>query len=144
MSITIVPSTEKDIATLRYWMDVDIDPTHHCADPFWWITGSEGSLLCFCTQDSEGPLCYVRLDPKDSDGLIRLHTQFAPRDQVSKLRLVGAMLKCFPMVQLFCRQQSGSGIIFQSTSMSLIDFMKRKFGFEQFSQDQFIWRTKEG
>ena len=141
--IKLVPSTEQDIEQLTEW--IKSDPYHKdCLNPVWWLTGADGSLLCYCLQDSEGPLCYVRLDPKDSDGLIRLHTQFAPVEQISKIRLVKGMLKCVPIMMEFCKQQQATGLVFESRSSLLIDFMKRKFGFKDLSQDQFVWHVDQG
>jgi hypothetical protein len=134
----LTPSTNKDIDRLSKW--IESDPYHKdYLDPYWWITGAEGSWLSFCLEDNEGPLCYVRLD-EERDGLIRLHTQFAPREEVTKIRLIKGMLKCVPIVQEFC-EWHGSGVIFQSTSSLLIDFMKRKFNFEDVGQTDFVWRA---
>lgn len=134
----LTPSTEQDIEILKRWSEQDIDLTHCRIDPAWWLTGAEGSLLSFCLQDEDGPVAYVRLDKKRPDGLIRLHTQFAPREEVAKLRLAKGMLKCVPVVQDFCKQQGGSGIIFQSSSPLLIDFMKRKFGFQSAGSNDYV------
>ena len=134
----LTPSTEKDIERLSKW--IESDPYHKdYLDPYWWVTGAEGSLLSFCLEDSTGPLCYFRLDQKRADGFIRLHIQFAPREEVTKIRLVKGLLKCIPIMQQFCRAQNGSGIIFQSVSPLLIDFGKRKFGFKSAGGDDYVW-----
>lgn len=131
----LVPSSEDDIERLSRW--IKYDPYHKdCLDPNWWLTGA--GLLSFCFHDDEGPVAYVRLDAKNEDGFIRLHTQFAPRDEVSKVRLVEAMLRFIPILQYMCRKQGGNGIIFQSVSLSLIEFMKNKFGFQPAGGDDYI------
>lgn len=133
-------TTELDVEHLARW--IAQDPYHQdCLNPYWWMTGL--GVLAFCLRDKEGPLAYVRLDEKNADGLIRLHTQFGPREEVSKSRLVAGMLQCIPIVQQFCIEQSGKGIIFQSVSPSLIGFMKKKFNFEDFNQDDFVWRIEQ-
>jgi hypothetical protein len=127
--IKLIPSTQEDIDQLTRW--IQNDPYHKdCLDPIWWLTGVPGSLLSFRLDDDTGSICYVRLDPKDLFGAIRLHTQFAPRGDVQKLRLVKAMIKCVPIVLDYSKQQQANLVVFQSTSKLLIDFMKRKFGFE--------------
>jgi hypothetical protein len=136
----LTQTTEQDIERLVRW--IEADPYHKdCLNPYWWLTGM--GVFAFCLQDKEGPLSYVRLDEKDSDGLIRLHTQFGPVEEVSKSRLVVGMLDCIPVVQQFCKDQNGTGIIFQSVSPSLISFMKKKFRFEDFGQDDFVWRIEQ-
>jgi len=140
-NIKLVPSVEQDIERLSRW--IKADPYHKdCLNPQWWLTGN--GILCFCLQDDIGPVAYVRLDAEDLEGLIRLHTQFAPRDEVLKLRLIKAMLKCVPIVQEFCKQRGGNGIVFQSVNPLLIDFMKRKFGFQPAGDDDYILSLKVG
>ncbi len=135
----LAPSTEQDIERLTRW--IEADPYHHeCFNPYWWLTGQ--GIFSFCLQDKEGPLAYFRLDEKNPDGFIRLHIQFAPREEVSKLRLISGLFKCIPIVQDFCKQQDG-GIIFQSVNPSLIAFAKKNFNFEDFGQDDFVWRIEQ-
>jgi hypothetical protein len=141
--IKLSPSTEQDIERLTAW--IKSDPYHKdCLNPIWWLTGVEGSLLSFRLDDDHGPLCYVRLDQDILTGLIRLHTQFAPRQDVSKLRLVRGMLKCVPIVEKFSREQKASGIVFQSTSPLLIDFMKKKFEFQPAGGDDYLFPLQAG
>jgi hypothetical protein len=117
-------STENDIEQLTEW--IQNDPYHRdCLDPYWWLTGQ--GLLSFCIQDSNGPTMYVRLD-KDGE-LLRLHTQFAPESEVSKLRVIKSILRSLPKIELIARAYNLKGFIFKSTSLSLINFMKNKFGF---------------
>ena len=134
----LTPSTQQDIPQLTQW--IEHDPYHkNCLDPVWWLTGVYGSLLSYRLDDDTGPICYVRLDPKDERGLIRLHTQFAPVEQVSRLRLVKQMLLCVPAMMYYCKQQQGAGLVFQSSSSLLINFMKTRFKFVDLDQDQFVW-----
>jgi hypothetical protein len=139
----LVPSTEEDIKRISSW--IENDPYHHeCLNPFWWITGVEGSLLCFCLQDSEGPVCYVRLDEKNLDNLIRLHTQFASREEVSRSRLVDGMLKYIPVIISFARDRGALGIVFMSLSETLIAFMEKNYGFKEAEDDDYVLRFEVG
>lgn len=130
----LVPSTEQDIDILSRW--IEFDKYHDNVDPHWWLTGADGSLLSFCVQDEIGCVAYVRLDEKQ-DSLIRLHTQFGPREEVSKIRLVESMDKCIPMIRQFCEQHD-AGVIFQSTSPSLIHFMEMKFQFKPAGGNDYV------
>jgi hypothetical protein len=139
----LVPSTEQDIERLTAW--IEADPYHKdCLNPMWWLTGADhGCLLAFRLDDDHGALCYVRLDQEVLSSRIRLHTQFAPIEQVSKLRLVKGMLKCIPVIEDFCTKQNASGIIFQSVSPLLIDFMDRKFGFKPAGGDDYLLKFED-
>lgn len=118
------PSTPDDIEQLTEW--IKHDPYHKdCLDPSWWLTG-EG-VLSYCLQDSKGPTMYVRLD---IDGrALRLHTQFAPLSEVSKLRVVKSLMWALPRMRPVAAQNGCNAFVFKSTSLDLIGFMERKFGF---------------
>lgn len=123
--IKMIPSTEEDIVRLIVWTDVD--EWHKGQDnPTWWLTGN--GLLAFVLTDDNGPLCYVRLD-RDGD-LVRLHTQFGPAEHVGKLRLVRGMVKCIPAMIEVAKKNEARGLVFSSSSPTLVAFMKNKFGFE--------------
>lgn len=134
--ITLKTSGEQDIPKLADWIKADPYHRDH-SDPVWWLTGN--GVLSGLVEDESGILGYIRFD-RDGD-LLRMHTQFGPREEVSKQRLVDGMLLFIPLMQTYCKTQKATGIIFESTSPSLIGFMKLKFGFEDFSQDNFIWRA---
>jgi hypothetical protein len=125
-------STENDIEQLSEW--IQNDPYHRdCLDPHWWLTGQ--GFLSFCVQDSKGPTMYVRLD-KDGE-LLRLHIQFAPESEVSKLRVIKSILWGLPKIELMARAYNLKGFIFKSNSLSLINFMKNKFGFISVNSDDY-------
>jgi hypothetical protein len=125
-------STENDIEQLSEW--IQNDPYHRdCLDPHWWLTGQ--GFLSFCVQDSKGPTMYVRLD-KDGE-LLRLHIQFAPESEVSKLRVIKSILWGLPKIELMARAHNLKGFIFKSNSLSLINFMKNKFGFISINSDDY-------
>lgn len=129
----LIPSTLEDISQLVEWTARDKYHLHQ-NQPEWWLTGN-GADLAFCLKDKEGQVCYVRLDKENN--LIRIHTQFAPYEQVSKVRLVKGMLKTIPIVIQFAKQQEAIGLIFKSVSPSLIEFMNRKFGFSSVGNNNY-------
>lgn len=123
--IKLVDTTESDVSQIEEWASEDV---YHqtVLNGHWWLTGQ--GLLSFALLDETGPLAFVRLD-HPVDGYVRLHTQFGPRDEVNKLRLIKGMLKCVPIVLNFAKSQKIKGIVFESISPSLIVFMEKKFGF---------------
>ena len=125
-------STENDIEQLSSWIKND---SYHkdCLNPYWWLTGN--GLLSYCLQDNKGPAMYVRLDKENE--LLRLHTQFAPESEVSKLRVVKSILWAFPKMEFIALKNGLKGIIFKSSSSLLINFMKTKFGFVATSDDDY-------
>ena len=134
--IKLTPSTIDDLEQIQEW--IALDPYHQNEKKLkadWWLTGAKGSLLDFCLQDDNGPTCYVRLE-KEND-LTRLHTQFAPEEVVSKRRLVMSMLEAFKMTIPYLKSINMKGIIFESTSPSLIAFMEKQ-GFKHVSGDDYL------
>lgn len=125
-------STLDDIEQLTEW--IEHDPYHKdCLDPLWWLTGQ--GVLSYCIQDSRGPVFYARLDCENS--FLRLHTQFAPLSEVSKLRVVKGLLWALPRMGLVAIQNECVAFIFKSTSPELIRFMERKFGFVSIGNDDY-------
>lgn len=125
-------SIESDIEQLSLW--IQNDPYHmDCLNPYWWLTGQ--GLLSYCLQDAKGPTMYVRLDVEDN--LLRLHTQFAPESEVSKLRVVKSLLWALPKMQQIACENNLKGFIYKSSSESLIKFMKNKFGFIPAGSDDY-------
>ena len=130
--INFSPSTLDDLEQLKEW--TAHDPYHFHQDrPEWWLTGAEGSLLCFCLMDQKGPLTYVRLDDGD---YIRIHTQFAPESVVSKRRLVVGMIECVTkLIEVY--KTSARGMIFNSVNPSLIAFMDNRLGFKSVGNNDY-------
>jgi hypothetical protein len=127
-------TTQADTEQLTEW--IQADPYHKdCLNPQWWFTGN--GLLSYCLQDSKGPTMYVRLD-KDEE-LLRLHTQFAPDNQVSKLRVVKSLMYALPRMEQFAKSKDLKGYVYRSTSQSLIDFMQIKFGFTPVGANDDYW-----
>lgn len=132
------PSTEQDIQQLTEW--IEADPYHKdCLDPFWWLTGN--GVLSFKIEDGSGTTLYVRLD--EDNGLMRLHTQFAPESEVSKTRVVKTILWTIPKLQTMAENNGLAGFIYKSTSPLLIEFMKKKFGFSPVGTNDDYWMPFE-
>lgn len=126
------PSTPNDIEQLSEW--IQVDPYHRdCLNPHWWLTGN--GLLSFCVSDEHGPLAFIRLDKEDDR--VRLHTQFGPREVVSRERLIDGMFKAIPIIIGFAKKH-GSAIIYNSTNSSLIRFMNRNFQFVPAQNDDYV------
>jgi hypothetical protein len=126
------PSTFDDIEQLTEW--IKADPYHKdCLDPYWWLTG-EG-LLSYCLLDSQGPTMYVRLDLDGS--ALRIHTQFAPLQEVSKVRVVKSLLWALPRMKEVAIQNNLKDFVFKSTSPDLIQFMFKKFAFVGIGNDDY-------
>jgi hypothetical protein len=128
--IEFVASTFKDISRIQRWTDADI---YHKGQnsPSWWVTGQ--GLLSFSIHDEKGPLFFVRMD---SGEYIRLSVQFAPLEEVGKLRLIRAMLQTLPKLIEVAKKEKGKGLIFDSESPTLVRFME-KMGFKNVGDDSY-------
>jgi len=116
-----------DLPQIAEWIQSDPwhrdDPRH---TPEFLLTGY--GMISFCLTDDKGPLCFVRLDEEGK--LLRLATQFGPESEVSKRRLVAGLLgEGIPYIIAFARENNYKGIVFESTSPTLIAFMD-KLGFK--------------
>lgn len=130
--INFSTSTLDDVDQIKEW--AEHDPYHFVTENAeWWLT-SQG-FLSFCLQDEIGPICYVRLDSED--GLTRLHTQFAPETIVSKKRLIVGMLEAIKTTIPYLMSKGSQGIIFNSVSPSLIEFMDKQLGFKAVGNDDY-------
>lgn len=139
--IKIEPSINSDIEILIRWIKLDIDSTHHNINPLWWLTGN--GILSYRIEDSIGITMYVRIDSEDK--LMRLHTQFGPESEVSKIRVVKSLLWALPKMELAGKDFGLIGFVFKSVSPSLIEFMK-KLGFTPIGNDDYSkpFEVREG
>ena len=125
-------STEQDIPQLTEW--IQNDPYHKdYLDPEWWLTGN--GLLSYVIQDSNGPTMYVRVDSENE--LLRIHTQFAPESEVSKLRVIKSIVWALPIMEKVAKDNQLVGLIYKSTNPSLISFMQIKFSFVPCGDDDY-------
>lgn len=134
--IKLTETTSQDVEQIREW--VAADPWHCndllCQHPELMITGY--GLLCFCVQDDEGPLFYVKLT---EDGeLIRCAVQFAPESEVSRKRTAQGLAEVgIPAMKMYAEQTGYKGLIFESENSELTAFTK-KLGFDAVGGNQFV------
>jgi len=123
-----------DLEQLKEWTAAD--PYHfHQGQPEWWLTDAPGSLLAFLLTDEEGPLAFVRFDLEGE--YLRLHTQFAPEEVVSKKRLVIGILEGLNSVMNYYKPSGAKGVIFNSVNPGLILFMDHSLGFKSVGNDDY-------
>jgi hypothetical protein len=129
------PTTSEDLSKIRKWIAADSfhkEETQNSAE--WLLTGS--GALAFCLSDSDGPLCFVRLDAEGD--MLRLATQFGPEHEVSKTRLVAGLLSTgIPAIVEFAKSKGYKGIVFESVSESLIAFMGRQGFFKAAGENDY-------
>ena len=135
MSLRFVRSTNEDLATLHAW--INADPWHSYKDAAeWWISGG---YLAFKLVDKDGDVLFVRLDHEDCSGtLVRLHTQFAPDDVVSKRRVAKAL--SFGVTEFAPHGVANglTGFVTESVSPDLIAFMVHHIGFKPNTGNDFV------
>jgi hypothetical protein len=123
---TLLPSTEADLPELEAWSISDIDSFHVTIDPLFWLTGSN-SFLALKVTDDEGDVLFVRFDREDSG--LRMHTQFAPLETVSKKRVVSAILGTLPAFIEKAKTEGLTHITFMTTFPQLAAWMQLTLGF---------------
>jgi hypothetical protein len=117
--IKFIPTVKEDVDQIREWTNAD--PWHQIQEPEWWLTGSE-AYVCACVQDEVGPVVYLKVE---EEAVFRLHCQFGPRREVSRLRLIQAMEEGLPPLLLHLLGK-GKNVVFNSHNPSLIKFMVSK------------------
>jgi len=132
--INLTPILPDDLEQVREWIQADPwhkDDYRHSAE--FLLTGN--GLLTFCLMDDKGPLCFVRLDAEGE--MLRLATQFGPESEVSRKRLIVGLLSMgIPAIVKFGKDRGFKGIVFESTSESLIAFMDKQ-GFKAAGGDDY-------
>lgn len=129
------PSTIQDIPTLYSWIKADSYHRDSELGPEWWITGN--GFLSYLVFDDQGTVFYMRTD-KDGDYL-RLNTQFAPEDAVSKRRVAPAIIFMLDRMKILATHEGFKGLIYQSTSPNLIKFVAKQ-GFEAVENNDYLLR----
>lgn len=139
--IKFIPTSLDDQPQISEWLSEDPSKKGDSIMPGWWVTGVE-CLMAGCAQDDCGPVVYLRFD-RDGD-FIRMHTIFAPEREVSKSRLARAITEAMPALGVMAVRNGGKGIVFESVSPKLIDFMGR-FGFvpRPDCPNDFVWTFEE-
>jgi hypothetical protein len=136
----LIETLPTDIPQIDEWINAD---PFHKDDPKVYAEGFLTGLgaLSFCVVDDEGPLFFVRLDVEGER--LRLATQFAPLEVVSKSRLITGLLSTgIPAIIAFAKKGGYSGIVFESTSESLIFFMLKQ-GWALDKDDDYVLRFEQ-
>lgn len=120
-----------DIPQIQRWIDAD-DDHREKMDGKWWL---QGSVLNCCAEDKAGPVMYLRID-RESDR-VRLHIQFAPTNEVSRIRVAGAFIDGLPRMLSTMKGMGFRELVFESCSKPLVAFMSR-FGFRAISEREFV------
>lgn len=126
--VNFTNALEVDKSQITEWIAAD---PHHVNqyEADYWLTGNGGFLAC-CIDDEFGPVMYVRFDT-EGQGMLRLRTQFAPVEQVSKERTAKAILEAIPGFIKGVQEPYGiKGIIFETENPALAQFMSKNFGFK--------------
>ena len=126
--VNFTDAQEADKPQIAEW--IALDPSHaNQYEADYWLTGNGGFLAC-CIDDESGPVMYVRFD-KEEEGMLRLRTQFAPVEQVSKERTAKAILEAIPGFIKGVQKPYGiKGIVFETENPQLAQFMGKNFGFK--------------
>jgi hypothetical protein len=124
------------IDKIQAWIQADPfhrDDPRNQADAL--LTGK--GLLTFRVTDDIGDVMFVRLDAEGD--MTRLAIQFGPEEEVSKKRVVKALLEAtIPAVLKFSRDKGYRGVVFESVNPSLIAFGDKQ-GFKPLSKDDYAF-----
>jgi hypothetical protein len=138
---TLESTTAADLLKIREW--IAADPWHQ-KDPTWIPEGllTGNGVLAFCVADEVGPLCFVRLNAEGD--VLRLATQFGPESEVSKKRLIVGLLSTgIPAIIEFGKSKGYKGIVFESVSQNLINFMRHQGFFKAAGENDYMLTFEE-
>ena len=127
------PSVITDLDQIREWIAEDVDHQNRMSAD-WWLTGQD-CLAAFCVNDDKGPTMYIRLDAEGD--LARIHIQFGPESEVSRMRTAKSLLRIFPCITTLMQNQHFKGIVFKSTNVKLIKFFDR-LGFKHLKDNDYL------
>lgn len=130
--IRFEPSIADDLPRIAEWIDADGDHRGRM-EPNWWL---EGTVLSCCAKDDNGPVMYLRMD-REGDRA-RMHIQFAPEKQVSKMRVASAIIDGIPRMVETMANFGFKALVFDSISSPLINFMTKKMGFIWAGGDDYL------
>jgi len=135
--IDFITTTIDDLPQILEW--ISADPYHlQDANPesaVWFLTGANCFLSC-AVKDEEGLVLYIQLR-KENDW-VRIGTQFAPENQVSRKRVAKSIAQAMPVLKTVTEKEGFKGLIFESISPSLIKFMF-SFGFQSYEDNDYLW-----
>jgi hypothetical protein len=131
----VKPTYTEDVEQIRAWSEIDIDESHRKTNPEFWLTAAPGSYFAGAIEDADGIVLYFRFD-KEGD-LLRMSTQFAPENFVSRRRVAEAISAVLPSYSRMVQADGITGIVFETKFPELAAFMSR-IGFEKAGGDNFI------
>lgn len=132
------PAIPDDLPQIAEWLAAD--PSKAGVLPEWFLTGAD-CIVAFCVEDESGPVLYCRFD-REGD-LARMHTLFMPEDPTSKKRIACMLLDGFSKVaELLATDFGIRGVVFESTSPSLIAFMAG-LGFNHIGQHDYAMAFRD-
>jgi hypothetical protein len=117
--IRFTPTSIYDLPQIGEWISADLDHAGKMSSE-WWM---QGTILSCCAEDAGGPVMYLRIDREYPNA--RLHIQFAPAQQVSKIRVASAFIEGIPRMAKTMKDYGYLGMVFESCSESLVKFMER-------------------
>ena len=129
------PSTKYDLPQLNSW--IGADDWHRGKDPEFWLTGAE-CLFAARVMDNKGAVAYLRVDEENDD--YRIHGQFAPEQEVSKMRTAKAIVDVINTMKQLAISNSRKYLIIQSTNAPLIAFLSR-LEFKPYENDEYRWKA---
>jgi hypothetical protein len=110
------PTTVEDVSRIKSW--IALDEFHHEQDALFYLGGTN-TIVAVRLMDADGVVLYLRADAEGQ--AVRLHVQFGPVEQVSKLRTARALLKAVPAFADAVKKS----LVTESVSPSLIKFLER-------------------
>lgn len=125
------PAIVDDVPQILSWISADLDHAGKMSAE-WWLAGS---ILSCCAEDAAGSVMYLRIDRELSKA--RMHIQFAPHREVSKIRVAGAFIEGLPRMAQTMKDMGFGSLVFESVSPSLIGFMG-KMGFSPAGGNDFV------
>jgi hypothetical protein len=132
----VKPTYIEDVEQIRAWSEIDIDESHRKTNPEFWLTAAPGSYFAGAIDDSDGRILYFRFDRED-ESTLRMHTQFAPENLVSRRRVAEAISAVLPNYSRMVQADGITGIVFETKFPELVAFMS-KIGFQKAGGDDFI------
>jgi hypothetical protein len=110
------PTTVEDVPQIKSW--IALDEFHHEQDALFYLGGTN-TIVAVRLMDADGVVLYLRADVEGP--AVRLHVQFGPVEQVSKLRTARALMKAVPAFADAVKKS----LVTESVSPSLIKFLQR-------------------
>lgn len=114
---------QEDLQLLKSW--IGNDPWHTNKEAVeWWTKG----YISFKLVDELGPTVFIRFDREDDR--VRLHSQFAPSQEVSEKRVAISIVDAIPRFIEKAKVDGVKAIVTESVSPKLVAFLTSRVGFD--------------